>query len=103
MMAPLTETLEINVALSDGRERKVVRNVFYRKFTGEMVFVMHFATHTETEELLVIYHDVKQIDAVFAEPVERFLAKEMEDVYRFERIVDLKTEARTADVEEPVS
>lgn len=99
-MNSLTDILEVTHRTEAGETRKIFKNAFYQSSNGDIVFVMCFAQHTETGGMLVIYHDVEQIGDVKAESLESFLdtAGDETQVYRFQRMVDLKGTTRTADL-----
>lgn len=44
----------------------------YRHFKGGLYRVCGFATHTETGENLVIYHNVEEVTVLWARPIEMF-------------------------------
>ena len=71
-------------------ERKVEKGQMYRHFKGFIIKVIDIATHTETNEKLVIYEHEGR---VWARPMEMFLSKvdnkkypEVKQEYRFEEI-----------------
>jgi hypothetical protein len=43
---------------------------FYRHFKGELYYVSSIAKHTETGEVLVIYHPVSRPEEIYARPLE---------------------------------
>lgn len=62
----------------------------YRHFKGNLYEVISIAQHTETEEMMVIYSEVKG-EKTYARPLEMFISKvdkekypEVLQVYRFE-------------------
>ena len=81
-------------------ERKVVIGGKYRHFKGFIATVHYIATHTETEEPLVIYTCTGHIDAndghtdgIYARPLDMFLSEvdktkypNCNQKYRFELI-----------------
>ena len=44
----------------------------YKHFKGGLYRVCGFATHTETQEKLVIYHNVRDVSTLWARPIEMF-------------------------------
>lgn len=63
----------------------------YRHFKGNRYQVLTIATHTETNEKLVIYQDLKNEERVYARPLEMFAGKvdknkfpDVRQEYRFE-------------------
>ena len=71
-------------------ERKVEKGQIYRHFKGFKITVLEIATHTETEEKLVVYEHNGEI---WARPLDMFLSEvdhnkypDVEQKYRFELI-----------------
>jgi hypothetical protein len=52
-------------------EKKIVATGVYRHFKGDFYRVTSVATHTETDEEFVIYHNEKF--ETFARPIDNFL------------------------------
>ena len=70
--------------------RKVKVNSIYKHFKGDYMYVIDIATHTETNEELVIY---RHKDKTWARPIDMFLSKvdkkkypDVKQEYRFEEI-----------------
>lgn len=97
-MNSLTEKLEVTHQTNTGEIRKIFKNAFYQSLSGQIVFVMCFAEHTENGSHLVVYHDVENIGDVKAESLDSFLNNDAQNAYRFQRMVDLKGKTLTADV-----
>lgn len=58
-----------------------------RHFKGNVYEIISFAIHTETEEKLVIYQDLKDKEKIWARPYEMFAGKVPgKDEYRFQKI-----------------
>lgn len=55
-------------------ERRVVPGV-YRHFKGGMYCVLTTATHTETEEELVVYRSLEEPSKIWVRPVKMFCEK----------------------------
>ena len=73
--------------------RTVEINQIYRHFKGKFYKVIAVATHTETEEQLVVYQALYGNYGYFVRPLESFISKvdqdkypEADQEYRFERI-----------------
>lgn len=82
---------------SQGLCRHIYKNNFYRSEKGDVVFVMNFAS-CPNHEVLVIYHEVDDIQAVRAEPIELFSDFSFPDSFRFMRIGSLKDRELISDV-----
>lgn len=54
---------------------------FYQHFKGNLYEVIGVATHTETNELLVIYRDANFHDKIFARPIEMFTSEVDKEKY----------------------
>ena len=73
--------------------RTVEINQIYRHFKGKFYKVIAVATHTETEEQLVVYQALYGSYGYFVRPLESFISKvdldkypDADQEYRFERI-----------------
>ena len=73
-------------------ERAVFISCIYRHFKGGEYMVIGVATHTDTNEKLVIYMDLES-DKTWARPYEEFLSKvdrekypDAQQDYRFELV-----------------
>lgn len=61
----------------------------YRHYKGNMYKVLFVATHTETEEKLVVYQDMKDESKIWARPVSMWfemVKTENGEVLRFESL-----------------
>ena len=75
-------------------ERRVLVDGLYRHFKGGIYRVMGVATHTETQERLVLYYDTQGTDnRTWARPYDEFMAKvdlekypDVMQEYRFELV-----------------
>jgi hypothetical protein len=71
--------------------REVHSHCLYKHYKGKFYYVMGLAEHTETHELMVIYHALYGDNETYVRPMDMFLS-EVEDgidnptgqVYRFE-------------------
>ena len=55
--------------------REIKTNRIYRHFKGKNYKVLHIATHTETEERLVIYQALYGDFGIFARPYDMFASE----------------------------
>lgn len=65
----------------------VRRGQVYQHYKGNCYLVLEVATHTETEEQLVIYANVKNKNQIWARPLEMFEASLSDGRKRFELVV----------------
>ena len=63
----------------------------YTHFKGNVYKVLYIALHTETNEDMVIYQDVKDVSKIYARPYDMFISEvdhdkypEVKQRYRFE-------------------
>ncbi|MBR6701269.1 MAG: DUF1653 domain-containing protein [Firmicutes bacterium] len=73
--------------------RKIEAGKKYRHFKGNEYIVLAVAMHTETEESLVVYQNLEDVNKVYARPYDMFAGDvdrekypEVKQVYRFEEI-----------------
>ena len=67
----------------------VIRPGRYRHFKGNEYEVIGFARHSETEEKLVLYRNMKNPEEIWARPYEMFaetILLDGKEIKRFERI-----------------
>ena len=60
----------------------------YKHFKGNIYRVIGIATHTETEENIVIYHNVRDVSTLWARPIEMF-CETVDGKPRFEYMGDM--------------
>ena len=91
------DTLEKMVRNESGERRLIHKNTFYQGIDGQLIFVMNFAENP-SGETLVIYHEMENIQAVYAEPIQRFSERTESGAFRFVRTKDLKGRELLEDV-----
>lgn len=71
--------------------RNLYNHALYRHYKGNLYYVIGEAFHSETYEMMVIYHALYGDNEMFVRPLEMFLSRVEEDVenptgqkYRFE-------------------
>lgn len=67
------------------KQSSVKCGALYRHFKGGIYRVCGFATHTETGESLVIYHNVRDVSTLWARPIEMF-CEMVGDKPRFKKV-----------------
>jgi len=75
------------------KERFIEVNKIYRHFKGDHYLVLDVATHSETQEQLVIYRALYEDVGLYARPLKMFLEKvdktkypDCKQEYRFEEV-----------------
>jgi len=73
--------------------RKIEVKAVYRHFKGKLYFVEDIATHSETQELYVVYRELYDDYKCFVRPLEMFASEvdhdkypDVKQKYRFELV-----------------
>jgi len=68
----------------------------YKHFKGNLYVVLNVARHTETNELLVVYAATKEMQRIYARPLEMFMSEvdhekypDVKQTYRFENMMEV--------------
>lgn len=75
---------QCNFTESDS-DKTVTKGDYYRHYKGGLYCVDGFATHTETGDLLVLYHEVGNANFTWARPIEHWLSPTQHGYERFKR------------------
>lgn len=85
--------IKIDNKQEDTMGSEVIAGKKYRHFKGNLYLVLSIATHTESEECLVIYQALYGDETVYARPYDRFFERidpekypEATQEYRFELV-----------------
>lgn len=77
--------------------RKIKANTVYRHFKGDLYLVEGIATHSETEEKMVVYRALYEDYGLYVRPYDMFISEvdhekypDIKQKYRFEE-VDIKS------------
>lgn len=69
----------------------IERHSLYRHYKGKLYYVISLAEHSETHEMMVVYHALYGDNEMYVRPLEMFLSEVEEDKenptgqkYRFE-------------------
>lgn len=88
------EKIETVAKMLNGRHMPKPYEV-YKHFKGNLYVVLNVARHTETNELLVVYAATKEMQRIYARPLEMFMREvdhekypEVKQKYRFESIME---------------
>lgn len=78
-------------------DRQIKIGCVYKHFKGTKYKVVSIAKHTETEELMIIYHPVDDSSKMWVRPVEVFMSEvdhekypDVKQKYRFELVTKVK-------------
>lgn len=73
--------------------RTLARHSLYRHFKGDLYYAISEALHTETDEMMVVYHALYGDNEMFVRPLDMFLSEVEEgkenptgQKYRFELV-----------------
>jgi hypothetical protein len=68
----------------------------YKHFKGNLYVVLNVARHTETNELLVVYAATKEMQRIYARPLQMFMGEvdrekypDVKQTYRFENMMEV--------------
>lgn len=93
-MGKTMEKIERVAKMLNGRHMPKPYEV-YRHFKGRKYVVISVARHTETNELLVIYSDISEMQRIYARPLKMFMSEvdhekypEAKQKYRFENMME---------------
>lgn len=93
-MEKTIEKIESVAKMLNGRHMPKPYEV-YKHFKGNLYVVLNVARHTETNELLVIYSNVREMQRIFARPLQMFMSEvdhekypDAKQKYRFENMME---------------
>ena len=93
-MGKTIEKIERVVKMLNGRHMPKAYEV-YKHFKGSLYVVITVPRHTETNELFVIYSDIREMQRMYARPLEMFMSEvdhekypDAKQKYRFENMME---------------
>jgi hypothetical protein len=93
-MGKKIEKIESVAKMLNGRHMPKPYEV-YKHFKGNLYVVFNVARHTETNELLVVYAATKEMQRIYARPLEMFMSEvdhekypDAKQTYRFENMME---------------
>lgn len=93
-MGKTIEKIERVAKMLNGRHMPKAYEV-YKHFKGSLYVVITVARHTETNELFVIYSDIREMQRMYARPLEMFMSEvdhekypDAKQTYRFENMME---------------
>ena len=93
-MGKTIEKIERVVKMLNGRHMPKPYEV-YKHFKGNLYVVLNVARYTETNELLVVYAATKEMQRIYARPLQMFMSEvdhekypDAKQKYRFENMME---------------
>ena len=91
-MGKTIEKIEKVAKMLNGRHMPKAYEVYFK---GSLYVVITVARHTETNELFVIYSDIREMQRMYARPLEMFMSEvdhekypDAKQKYRFENMME---------------
>ena len=89
------EKIESVAKMLNGRHMPKPYEV-YKHFKGNLYVVLNVARHTETNELFVVYAATKEMQRIYARPLQMFMGEvdrekypDVKQTYRFENMMEV--------------